>query len=130
MGRIGLFGDIAMRLTPADQRKFEAEIAELIRTGKMPSLEQVQTAIETTRQEFQPLILAARSPDSRTNRNRNSLVSPRNHQRQRKSDEERQRSPKQKVALRNVHPRVVLHWAGLPLPNIEGTPALTRGSSI
>ena len=47
-------------MTLAQQRRFEAEIAELIRTGKMPSLEQVQAAIETTRQKFLPLILAAR----------------------------------------------------------------------
>jgi len=40
--------------------RIEAEIAELIRTGRMPSLEQVQAAIETTRQKFLPLILAAR----------------------------------------------------------------------
>ena len=44
-----------MKLSLADQRRFEAQIAELIRTDKMPSLEQVQTAIETTRQEFLPL---------------------------------------------------------------------------
>ena len=46
-------------MTLAQQRRFEADIAELIRTGKMPSLEQVQAAIETTRQKFLPLILAA-----------------------------------------------------------------------
>ncbi len=50
-----------MKIPPADQRRFEAQIAELIRTGKMPSLEQVQAAIETTKQEYASRILAARA---------------------------------------------------------------------
>jgi len=49
------------KLASADQRRFKAQIAELIRTGRMPTLEQVQAAIETTRQKFLPLILAARN---------------------------------------------------------------------
>jgi hypothetical protein len=36
------------------------QIEELIRAGKMPSLGQVVAAIETTRQEYRPRILAAR----------------------------------------------------------------------
>ena len=54
-----------MKLNPADQRRFEAEIAKLIRTNKMPSLEQVQAAIAATRQKYLPLILAARAEQRR-----------------------------------------------------------------
>lgn len=43
---------VSVNLIPADQKRFEAQIVELIRTGKMPSLEQVQAAIESTRQNF------------------------------------------------------------------------------
>lgn len=50
-----------MKIIPADQQRFEAQITELIRTDRMPTLEQVQAAIETTRQKFLPLILAARN---------------------------------------------------------------------
>ena len=50
-----------MKITPTDQQRFETQIAELIRTGKMPSLEQVQAAIETTKQKYASQILAARS---------------------------------------------------------------------
>jgi hypothetical protein len=38
----------------------QIQIEELIRAGKMPSLDQVVAAIETTRQEYRPRILAAR----------------------------------------------------------------------
>lgn len=37
---------------------------ELTRAGKMPSLGQVVAAIETTRQEYRPRILAARQKKS------------------------------------------------------------------
>ena len=50
-----------MKLRPQDEKRFEAEIVELVRTGRMPSLEQVQAAIESTRQEFLPLFQAARN---------------------------------------------------------------------
>lgn len=50
-----------MKITPADQRRFEAQIAELIRTGKMPSLEQVRAAIETTKHKYASQIVAARA---------------------------------------------------------------------
>jgi hypothetical protein len=49
-----------MKMSLADQRRFEAEIAELIRTGRMPTLEQVQAAIESTRRKYEPLIREAR----------------------------------------------------------------------
>jgi len=61
-----------MKINPADQRRFELQISELIRTGKMPSLEQVQTAIETTRQEFFPVSECGQEqgePMSRTSSN-------------------------------------------------------------
>jgi hypothetical protein len=51
---------VVVKVNPADQRRLEAQVAELIRTGKMPSLEQVQAAIELTRQKFAPLISEAR----------------------------------------------------------------------
>jgi hypothetical protein len=37
---------------------------ELIRDAKMPSLDQVVAAIETTQQEYRPLILVARQKKS------------------------------------------------------------------
>jgi hypothetical protein len=52
-----------MKLSPVDQKRFEAQIAELIRAGKMPSFEQVQAAIDSTRQNFLPLILEVRRGD-------------------------------------------------------------------
>jgi hypothetical protein len=42
----------------------QIQIEELIRAGKMPSLDQVVAAIETTRQEYRPRILAARQRKS------------------------------------------------------------------
>jgi len=50
-----------MNITRAQQRQFEAQIAELIRTNKLPTLEQVQAAIETTKQAYVSRILAARA---------------------------------------------------------------------
>ncbi len=44
-------------------RKILAE--ELIRKGKMPSLDQVVATIEETRQKYRPRILAARQKKSR-----------------------------------------------------------------
>lgn len=41
-------------------KTFEAEIAELIRTGKMLTLAAFLKAVEETRQKYTPLILAAR----------------------------------------------------------------------
>ena len=41
-----------MKITQADQRRFESEIAELIRTNKLPTLEQVRAAIETNKQKY------------------------------------------------------------------------------
>ena len=38
----------------------QIQIEELIRNGKMPSLDRVVAAIETTRQKYRPRILAAR----------------------------------------------------------------------
>ena len=38
----------------------QAQIDELIRTGRMPSLDQVVAAIEETREKYRPLIIAAR----------------------------------------------------------------------
>ena len=52
---------MSAKIAPGDQRRFEVQIVELIRTGRMPTLEQVHAAIETTRQKFLPLILAARN---------------------------------------------------------------------
>ena len=40
--------------------KMRTEVEELIRTGRMPSLEQLQAAIAETRQKYRPQILAAR----------------------------------------------------------------------
>ena len=54
------YSEASQNLHSLTEKRFEAEIAELIRTGKMPNLAQVQAAIESTRQEFLPLILAAR----------------------------------------------------------------------
>ena len=42
----------------------QIQIEELTRAGKMPSLDQVVAAIETTRQEYRPRILAARQKKS------------------------------------------------------------------
>lgn len=67
-----------MKLNPGEQRSFEAEIARLIRTGKMPSLEQVQAAIVTTREKYLPLILAARAEETRTKVSEVLCPSPRN----------------------------------------------------
>jgi len=38
----------------------QIQIEELIRDGKMPSLDQVVAAIYETRQKYRPLVLAAR----------------------------------------------------------------------
>ena len=43
-------------------RQIQAE--ELIRDGKMPSLDQVVAAIDETRREYRPRILAARHKES------------------------------------------------------------------
>jgi hypothetical protein len=43
-----------MKMIPSERRKLERRAQELIAMGKMPTLTQVQAAIETTRQKFQP----------------------------------------------------------------------------
>ena len=45
-------GSAPMKINPADQRRFEAQIAELIRTNKLPTLDQVRAAIETSKHEY------------------------------------------------------------------------------
>ena len=40
--------------------KMRAEVEELIRTGRMPSLKQLKSTIAETRQKYRPQILAAR----------------------------------------------------------------------
>jgi hypothetical protein len=42
----------------------QIQFEELIRDGKMPSLDQVVEAVEETRQKFRPRILAARQKKS------------------------------------------------------------------
>jgi hypothetical protein len=42
----------------------QIQIEELIRDGKMPSLQQVVAAIDETRREYEARILAARQKDS------------------------------------------------------------------
>jgi hypothetical protein len=44
-----------MNITPTQQRQFEAQIAELIRLKKLPTLEQVQAAITETKAKYAPL---------------------------------------------------------------------------
>jgi len=45
------------------------QIEDLIRDGKMPSLDQVIAAIDETRRKYRPLILAARQKKSDERRN-------------------------------------------------------------
>jgi len=54
-----------MNITPTQQRQFEAQIAELIRLKKLPTLEQVQAAITETKAKYAPL-----RPSDFQNRNR------------------------------------------------------------
>jgi hypothetical protein len=51
-------------MTPSEQRRLEKIAADLLRDGKMPSLDQVVAAIDETRQKYRPLILAARQKES------------------------------------------------------------------
>lgn len=44
----------------------QIQIEELIRDGKMPSLDQVAAAIDETRQKYRPLILAAWQKEKKT----------------------------------------------------------------
>jgi hypothetical protein len=63
-----------MKLKPADQKRYEAEITKLIQEGRMPSFEQVQAVIATTRQKLQPLILAARRNDTQISCRLSTLI--------------------------------------------------------
>ena len=54
-----------MKTKPTDPAEaYAQEIARLIQCGKLPSLEQVQTAILSTREEYQRLVLDARKETS------------------------------------------------------------------
>jgi hypothetical protein len=47
--------------SPRQVAAMQVEIEELIRTGRMPSREQLEAAIAETRERYRPKILAARN---------------------------------------------------------------------
>jgi hypothetical protein len=54
---------LSKKVRQADRERMVQQIAILLRSGKLPSIEQARAAIAVTRQKYQALILASRKAE-------------------------------------------------------------------